>query len=83
MHRFLILYFILFYSLFLFVYFSFLFYSNFLLIYLFNYKKDLLVRSTLSDLTELDEEEVRWWWYEDKRKACESGWYACDSSRKV
>jgi hypothetical protein len=30
-----------------------------------------------------DDEEVREWWYEDRRKACESDLYACDSSWKV
>ena len=26
---------------------------------------------------------MRWWWYEDRRKACENGWYVCDSRQKV
>ena len=30
-----------------------------------------------------DNEVVRWWWYRIRRKACKSGWCACDSLWKV
>ena len=31
----------------------------------------------------LDHEEVRWWWYGIRGRACESGWSVCDSIWKV
>ena len=31
----------------------------------------------------LDDEEVRWWWYGIRGRACESGWSVCDSIQKV
>ena len=41
-----------------------------------------LTRWVMSVKVTLDDEEVRWWWYETRARACESAWCVCDTHGK-
>ena len=41
-----------------------------------------LTRWVMSVKVMLDDEEVRWWWYETRARACESAWCMCDTHGK-
>ena len=46
-------------------------------------KKLTLISNEQRRSDSFDNEEVRWWWYGIRGRACESGWSVCDSIQKV